>query len=241
VQVERVSTLGSVDKSQIRYLIYFPEEYGKDPAQKWPVLLFLHGSGEAGSDLDLVKKVGLPAVLTRQSDFPFIVIAPQLPAPSSSYDSGPIDQQTYLIQWGWNSQIEALDELLKRVIPAYAIDPSRVYLTGLSLGGYGAWAYALRYPHRFAAVVPIAGGYMPDSDSVPGNICDLKDLPIWAFHGSSDTTVPPTQSRVLVDALKACGSQVRFTMIRGGGHAASWEYAYNSAELWEWMLSQTLK
>jgi predicted peptidase len=240
-EVELVSSSGSVNKSSIRYLIYFPEDYGKDPSQKWPLLLFLHGSGEAGNDLDLVKKVGLPANLTVQKDFPFIVIAPQLAAPSSTYDSAPIDRQTYVSTWGWGNQIDALDELLTRVIPAYAIDPTRVYLTGLSLGGYGAWWYAMRYPHRFAAVVPVAGGYMADSDMVPLNICDLKDLPIWAFHGSSDTSVPPRQSQVLVDALKACGSSVRFTMIRGGGHAASWEYAYSSDELWQWMLSQTLK
>lgn len=220
----------------LRYLLFFPAEYGKDPARKWPLILFLHGSGEAGQDLNQVKRVGLPARLQQQPDFPFVVLAPQLPAPSQTYNQPQMDLETYLRAWGWGSKIDPLDVLLEQIETSYAIDRGRLYLTGLSLGGFGAWEYALRYPQRFAAVAPIAGGYHANATKAPANICDLKDTPIWAFHGDQDGAVPYTDTQVLVDALKACGSAVKFTLYPGGSHSDAYNLAYADPELYAWLL-----
>jgi predicted peptidase len=136
--------------------------------------------------------------------------------------------------------IDPLDALLDQLQAIYAVDPKRIYLTGLSMGGYGAWEFALRYPGRFAAVVPIAGGY-EGMRSVPENICDLQSVPLWVFHGASDTTVPPSESQVLVDALGACGGDVRFTLYPGADHESSFYQAYADPELYRWLADQTLK
>jgi predicted peptidase len=225
----------------LRYLLFFPSDYGEARAReaqgrKWPLILFLHGSGEAGEDINIVKRVGLPALLEQQPDFPFVVVAPQLPAPDQRINQQQVDGNAYLRASGWSSKIEALNALLEQIETAYAIDRTRVYLTGLSLGGFGAWEYALRYPDRFAAVVPIAGGYDFHATKAPSSICKLKDLPIWVFHGDQDGSVPYTDSQVLVDALKACGSAVKFTLYPSGTHSDSWNLAYADPKLYEWLL-----
>jgi predicted peptidase len=222
----------------VRYLLFFPKAYDQDAERKWPLILFLHGSGEAGSDLNLVTKAGLPALLLEQPDFPFVVVAPQLPAQTIYASSGePTDPNTYIAAWGWGPWIDALDNLLDVVETSYAIDRQRVYLTGLSLGGFGAWEYALRCPKRFAAVAPIAGGYRFGLSEAPANICALKDTPIWAFHGDADTAVPYENSEILVKALQACGGdKVKFTLYPGASHNESFTRAYADPELYEWML-----
>ena len=190
------------------------------------MILFLHGAGERGANLNLVKVHGPPKIVQQQPDFPFIVVSPQCP-------SG--------LWWTNSVQLDALNELLDAVIAECAVDVERVYLTGLSMGGYGAWHYALSKPSRFAAIVPIAGGYEHGSDEVPDNICDLEDLPIWVFHGAEDDVVLPRQSEVLVNALRACPSEVRFTLYSGATHDESWKLAYADPELYEWLLAQTLE
>jgi predicted peptidase len=208
--------------SQVNYLLFLPREYGQDLEKQWPLMVFLHGIAKRGrtlEDLDLLKKDGPPMIVEEQPDFPFIVLSPQCPPDSS-----------------WEPQIRKLEKLVDEVVSAYSVDADRVYLTGLSMGGYGAWHWALEHPSRFAAVVPIAGGHIPDSAEVPGNICDLKDVPVWAFHGAADDVVLPAQSEVLVEALRGCGSDVLFTLYPGADHDDSWKLAYADPELYEWML-----
>src|SRR5688572_30823837 len=147
------------------YLLFLPEAYGKDPAKKWPTILFLHGAGERGSDVNLVKVHGPPKIVEQKKDFPFIVISPQCP-------SG---------EW-WDPQ--TLIALLDEVSADHAVDPDRVYLTGLSMGGYGTWETAIRYPDRFAAIAPICGG--GNKHRVRG----IKHVPTWVFHGDKDGAVP---------------------------------------------------
>jgi poly(3-hydroxybutyrate) depolymerase len=125
----------------LRYLLYLPESYSRQKGQKWPLLLFLHGAGERGNDLNLVKKHGPPKLMEQGKEFPFIVVAPQCPSES----------------W-WTEELDALAALLDEVQSRYAVDPDRVYLTGLSMGGFGTWTLACRYPERFAAIAPICGG-----------------------------------------------------------------------------------
>jgi predicted peptidase len=162
-------------------------------------------------------------IVEQQPDYPFVVLSPQ--CPSDSY---------------WENELDKLDALFDEVLDTYAIDPDRIYLTGLSMGGYGAWHYALKHPERFAAVVPIAGGYIHGSDEVPQKLCDLKDVPIWVFHGAADDVVLPRQSEVLVEALQACPANVRFTLYPEASHDQSWKLAYADLELYDWLLAQSL-
>ena len=120
------------------------------------------------------------------------------------------------------------------------MDPQRIYLTGLSMGGAGTWAFALRHPGRFAAIVPVAGFYRYQSREVPADIGGLRDLPTWVFHGTQDTSVQLYQAEVLVEALKACGGSVRFTVYEDAGHEDTWREAYGDPALFEWLAAQRL-
>jgi predicted peptidase len=224
-KVQTETTSGTRRTVTVNYLLYLPDAYVQASRRKWPLILFLHGSDERGKDLELLTTQPLPKMLAQQADFPFIVVSPQLP----------------LARRSWSDRIEPLNRLLDRIASVYAVDRRRVYLTGISLGAFGAWEFALRYPNRFAAIVPIAGGYKYQRNTVPENICDLKDIPIWVFHGGSDTTIRPNQSQILVDALKACGSKVRFTLYPGVDHVESWTRAYADPGLYKWLLKQKLE
>ena len=210
---------------KISFLFYLPDSYGKDPKKKWPLILFLHGMGERGDDLEILKNHPLPKILERQKDFPAIVVSPQLP----------------LSKKLWDDLIDPIKELLDQVQSKYSVDTKRVYATGLSMGGAGTWNFALRYPKYFAAIVPIAGAYKFKSKELPDNICDLKILPIWAFHGGKDEAVQAWQTEILVDALKICGNNIRFTLYPEADHAQSWIQAYANPELYKWLFAQTLK
>lgn len=191
------------------YLLYLPDKYGSQDL--WPLILFLHGAGEKGNELDRLKKTGLPGKLETVENFPFIVISPQ--CPRGSY---------------WSAR--SLGELLDDAAARYKVDPSRIYLTGISMGGYGAWDFAVEQPWRFAAIAPICGG------GNPGLAERIKGIPVWAFHGDQDEIVPISESEVMVDALKRYGGNIRFTIYPDAGHD-SWTRTYNDPELYEWFLS----
>jgi predicted peptidase len=195
------------------HLIYLPDDYGKDD-RKWPAMLFLHGVGNRGTDIEKVKTSGVPKVVNRDKSFDFILIAPQ----------GHADE------W-W--QIDRLMELLDDVTSKYKVDKDRLYLTGLSMGGYGAWKFACEHPDRFAAVVPICGGGPVDK------ACNLKDVPIWAFHGAKDGAVPLEKSQEMVDAVNACGGNAKLTVYPDLEHD-SWSVTYDNKELYEWFLKHSL-
>jgi pimeloyl-ACP methyl ester carboxylesterase len=194
------------------YYLHLPASYEADPGKKWPLILFLHGMGERGYDLRDVEKNGLPQVLKDQPDFPFIVVGPQC------------------LPGGWWSAPE-LGELLDRLLVKFRVDVDRVYLTGLSMGGFASWDLAIETPERFAAVVPVCGG------GDPRDVERIKDLPIWVFHGDADDVVRLPYSEEMVDALRGVGSDVRFTVFPGVGHD-SWTPAYETPELYEWLLAQ---
>jgi predicted peptidase len=204
------------------YLLYLPDKYGVDQDRRWPLMVFLHGISKRGDtieELETLKLDGPPMIVADRDDFPFILLSPQ--CPSDSF---------------WPAELDSLDAMLAYGIENFNVDPERIYLTGLSMGGFGAWHWILRHPSRFAACAPIAGGYKHGSRGVPDNICDLRDQPIWAFHGGADDVVLPYQSEVLVDALRACGSAVRYTCYPDADHAESWKRAYADPELYRWLL-----
>ena len=210
-------------------LLFLPSNYGKDPAQKWPLILFLHGSGTSSSNTDALLFEALPQILGFTPDFPFIVLSPQLTGkPGDEY-------------WFQDKVEESVFSLLNEATAAYAVDTTRIYLTGVSIGGNGVWEYGLSHPERFAALVPVMG-FVGDTTGfhVPADICDLKDKPIWAFHGAIDTIVPLEAEQSLVDALKACNGNIQFTVYPDGDHDISGK-VYQDQELYAWMLAQSLK
>lgn len=192
-------------------LLYLPQGYDSLVTERWPLLLFLHGSGERGEMLDLVKRNGPPRMIEEGHQFPFIVISPQCPE----------DQR-------WETRIGVLDMVLDRMTEKYRVDTSRIYVTGLSMGGQGTWNLAFAYPQRFAAIIPVCGRTDPSKAPL------IKDLSAWVFHGAKDDVVPVEESQRMVDALKALGSPVKFTIYPDAGHDA-WSETYASPEVWRWL------
>jgi predicted peptidase len=182
-------------------------------------VLFLHGIGERGADLELLKLHGIPKVIAQGTDFPFIVLSPQCPEDTI-----------------WTNELDALHALLETIIEKYNVDHSRIYLTGLSMGGYGTWHFAATFPTMFAAIAPICGGAVPFV-GFPERIHVLKDVPIWAFHGEKDEVVPLQESQELVDVLITHQGNVKFTIYPGTDHD-SWTQTYENPDLYEWLLQQ---
>ena len=201
---------------ELHYLLHLPQGYDKSAKdQRWPLVLFLHGAGERGADLEIVKKHGPPKLIAAGKDIPAIVISPQCPTD----------------EW-WNDHIDGLLALLDDVQKKHNVDPDRVYVTGLSMGGFGTWALLAREPQRFAAAIPICGG---------GSRLGLQraaNTPIWAFHGDADPLVPVEESTRLVEAMKARGAKdVKLTIYPGVSHD-SWTQTYDDPAVWEWLLAQ---
>jgi len=177
-----------------------------------PLVLFLHGAGERGADLNAVLRHGLPRRIADGWRPPFAMLAPQCPAD----------------RW-WDP--DPLARLLDAALARLPVDPARVYLTGLSMGGFGAWALATRYPERFAALVPVCGGGLPFFAS------RLRDVPVWAFHGARDEVVPLHYTTDMVEAVRCAGGEARLSVYPEAGHDA-WTAAYDDEALWAWMLAQ---
>ena len=203
----------------VNYLLYLPTGYDAKADKRWPLILFLHGAGERGTNIWKVATHGPLKHVTADSAFPFIVLSPQCP-----------EQQV----WSKDVLLALLDEAMAK----YAVDTRRVYLTGLSMGGYGTWDLGVTYPEKFAAIVPICGGgqmigvILGSRDKGPA----LKSLGVWAFHGGKDPVVPLEESQRMVDALKKAGVQdVKFTVYPEAQHN-SWTEAYQDPALYEWLL-----
>lgn len=205
----------------LNYLLHLPREYATQTDRRWPLILFLHGAGERGTDVQWVAKHGPPKLAAAGQDLPAVIVSPQCPA----------NQR-------WDDAV--LLGLLDHVLATRRIDTNRVSLTGLSMGGYGTWSLGLRHPERFSALAPICGG---------GNIidillsgprgADLKKMPIRVFHGAKDPVVPLAESQRLVDALRRGGHpSVELTVYPEAGHD-SWSETYANPEFFRWILAQT--
>lgn len=195
------------------YLLYLPKDYSENN-ESYPLVLFLHGAGERGNDLEKVKVHGLPRLINEGKEFPFIVVSPQCP------------EEVF-----WSTDI--LSALLDEIEANYRVDKNRIYVTGLSMGGHGTWSLALAEPNRFAAIAPVCGW------SVPSVACTIKHLPIWVFHGAKDDVVPISASEIMVERLKSCDGNVKFTVYPEANHD-SWTETYNNEELYKWFLEQSL-
>ena len=207
---------------EMQFLYYLPKDYSPQGGKRWPLMLFLHGAGERGTNVQRVAIHGPPKLVKQGKDFPFIIIAPQCPEGDR-----------------WHE--DALLELLDQVMGQYAVDTNRVYLTGLSMGGYGTWKLGITHPEKFAAIVPICGGGETIDVLLAGRTraAALKSLPVWAFHGGKDPVVPVAESERMIDALKKAGvKEVKLTVYPEAQHD-SWTETYNNAELYEWLLKQS--
>jgi predicted peptidase len=196
---------------RIRYFVYLPEGY-RSAAPSWPLLLFLHGAGERGGNLDLVKIHGPPKLAEEGRNLPLVLVAPQCPR-------------------GHYWSVAVLGALLDQVCDRYRVDLDRVYLTGLSMGGSGTWLLASSEPHRFAALAPICGR------GDPRTVCRLRNVPVWAFHGAKDDVVPLEASEIMVRALRDCGGNAQLTVYPDAGHD-SWTATYENPEFFPWLLAQ---
>ena len=195
---------------EMGYLLYLPKNYAGE--NSWPLVLFLHGSGERGSDLELVKKHGPPKLIHEGKEFPFIVVSPQCPKD---------------ISW----EPIYLNALLDDVVSKHKVDKDRIYVTGLSMGGFGTWSLAAATPDRFAAIAPVCGG------GETRWARRLAHLPAWVFHGEKDKAVPVRLSQEMVDALKEKGGEPKLTIYPEAEHD-SWTETYNNPEFYEWLLTQ---
>ncbi|MEM0962413.1 MAG: prolyl oligopeptidase family serine peptidase [Bacteroidota bacterium] len=194
-------------------VVSLPDGYDEQDRQ-WPLLLFLHGAGERGEDLSLVGIHGPLKERREGRDLPFVIVAPQVPLGE---------------RWTVARVAVALDAALA----AYRIDERRVYVTGLSMGGYGTWEAIQHMPDRFAAAIPICGG------GLSLGIERARDVPVWAFHGAMDRVVPIGASVEMVRWLREAGGDVRFTVYPDAGHD-SWSETYANPEVYEWLLSHRL-
>ncbi len=194
---------------EIRYLLYTPPDYTGD--EPYPLMIFLHGAGERGDDLELVKEHGPPMEIEAGREYPFIVVSPQVAEGE---------------WWSPSTVIWILNELKAKM----NIDEDRVYLTGLSMGGYGSWDTAVRHPNLWAALVPVCG----KGDPLMAD--RIKHIPTWIFHGAKDSIVPFRHSQDMFDALEGHGN-ARFTVYPEADHD-SWTETYGNPELYEWMLGQ---
>jgi predicted peptidase len=237
-ETQYLSRSATVGSATYNYKVYLPAGWKRE--NKAPVILFLHGAGERGDDNTAQTRVGLGPAIAARKDFPFIVVLPQCP------------------RGRWWSEPEMQAQALKafdQTVEEFNGDRSRVYLTGLSMGGYGLWAIASANPGRFAALAPVCGGIRPPrAVTTPPGTADpnaaadpyaeaakkVGKTPVWVFHGGADSVVPVSESQKMVESLRAIGGQVRYNEYEGVGHN-SWDRAYGEAELFTWMLSHRLE
>lgn len=202
----------SVSAFSLKYLLYLPGDYGK-VRKRWPLILYLHGGSLRGDDPERLKEYGLPKLLEARRDFPFIVVSPQCPEGETWSDAG------------------ELIKLLDAVEASYSVDRSRVYLTGISMGGYGTWYLAYKHPERFAAIAPLAA-YSPITYWASSG--RLKGTPVWVFHGEKDEVTPPDEAREMARLLEHVGGDVRFSLLPGQGHGIA--DVYQDGQLYDWFL-----
>jgi len=204
---------------QIKYphLLFEPSNQSKAIDGKLPMIVFLHGAGERGINIELVKIHGPPKIVEQNTAFPFIVLSPQCPE-------------------GERWDAFQLGLLIDQIAQKYPVDKERIYLTGLSMGGFGTWDTAIQHPDKFAAIAPICGGSIIHAFQAE----KTKHIPTWVFHGALDSVVPISNSAQIVKASKKAGSSIKFTVYSEAGHD-SWTETYNNPELYEWFLSHSLK
>lgn len=205
----------NVPQVKYKYLLHIPDEYSELENKKWPVIFYLHGRHASGNNLNSIKRYGLPYFISKGKKLDFIVVSPQCP-------------------WGKNwASDDWFNPLFKEISEKYNIDDNRVYMIGISMGGFGTWELANRMPDRFAAIVPMCGG----AKSIWAK--ELSKIPTWVFHGTADKVIPISRSESIVKAMEKLGAEVKFTRLKNEGHDISKHF--NNDEIYEWLKTHSLK
>lgn len=194
---------------EMNYIVYAPED-----TRDLPLVIYLHGAGERGENIDNVLRHGLARLLDEGKEFPAVILCPQCPR-----------------QFIWDNVVADLKKVIDKIITEYNIKPDRVSLTGSSMGGYGTWEMGMTYPEMFAAIAPVAGG------GVTWRTTRLKNIPIRAYHGGADTCVEPIQSELMVKAVTKNGGSAELIVLDGFEHNDGIDEAYRNTDLVEWLLS----
>ena len=206
-----------VENITLPYLVYLPDDYNKNLKDSYPLVLFLHGAGERGRDLELIKKHGIPKCINEGKEFPFITVAPQCPL------SG---------WWNFDEYIFSIVNMIDTISKRYRVDQKKIYGTGLSMGGFGILSLAISYPNYFSAIIPICGGADINKLKI------LNNLPIWLFHGKKDDIYPPESSILIYKMLQNHNPNIKLTIYDDLGHD-SWTKTYENDELYKWLLKFT--
>ncbi|MBO0931680.1 carboxylesterase family protein [Fibrella aquatilis] len=207
------SVLAQTKKSaSYPYQLYLPKNYAV-AKRNFPLVIYLHGGSQKGTDLAKLSLYGPPKQVSQGHDFPFVMAAPQCP------------EGKFWSTDNW------FDSLFTELTTRYRIDKKRVYLTGISMGGYGTWQTAVAHPHTFAAIMPLCGGC---DDST--QICSIRNIPVWTFHGTADDLIPIDETARLVKRLERCHGKVQFTKLPNEGHGI--QYLYENPKLYQWLLQQ---
>ena len=205
---------GSEEPKKYNYLLYLPKEY-HSAKKKYPLLIYLHGSSQKGNDINKLKAYGPPQLVEKGRDFDFIIVSPQCPASARNW-----------------SEEDWFKSLFAELISKYEIDPDRIYLTGVSMGGGGTFDLAKKYPDKFAALVPLCAW---DSDVT--NLCAIRHIPIWTFHGKQDNIVPVLETEEKVKKLRDCKGTIELTVLQNDGHGIQWLYEkQDTYDIYNWML-----
>jgi predicted peptidase len=224
VQTQQSITVDKLKKLEARFLLYLPEDYKKKEDAQWPLMMFLHGAGERGNDLNRVKVHGPPMLAEKGKKFPFIIVSPQCP-------KGQV----------WDAEV--MLALLDHVCAKYRVDKTRQYLTGLSMGGYGTWSLGITHCDRFAAIAPICGGgnFIKIYNSSGAKGAALRSLGVWAFHGAKDNVVKLSESEKMIAGLKKFDHPKPKLTVYPEARHNSWTKTYDNPELYKWFLKHARK
>lgn len=213
---EKAKQVEIKDAEGFNYLLFMPAVDREKFNGKYPLIIFLHGLGERGNDLQILKREGLPKLLDGDTNFPFMVISPQCPESTEWYYTN-------------EDNVKTFELMISDAIIRFPIDSSRIYITGLSMGGIGTWYFTIKLPMLFAAMAPVAfrgDGWSP---------CPAKEIPAWAFHGMNDSVISLSKAEQIVNQFKDCGGHIEFTVYLNAGHD-SWTTTYNNPDLYSWFL-----
>lgn len=202
-------------KARVNYhkLVYLPKAYEKDTL-RYPLIIYLHGGSQRGNDLDKLKAYGLPYLVDKGQNFSFVIVSPQCP------------EGKYWSTENW------FDSLYTDITSRYRIDKSKVYVTGISIGGYGTYIAAMDNPDKIAAIVPLCGGI---NDVDTSRIHSIAKMPVWMFHGTADELISIKESERIYNSLKKSGNRVKFTRLKGEGHSIQFLYE-TKPEIYDWLL-----
>jgi predicted peptidase len=224
------ATYSSQDGGEMRYLVWLPDGYGEDRGRRYPMIVFLHGSGDEDYDSAFVISYGLPAVLAQDEQpdgFEFVVISPQAGPGTVWYSPG---------------QPEIVDAVVQEAVDTYLVDPDRVYLTGLSMGGYGSWHIATRFPERYAAMVSMSGSGYQTATLPPADFaCRLEAVAVWGIHGEKDLIARYSPVHQQVSAWEnLCDAEIKWTALPDDGHFSTYEKSYRDPDVYKWLLDHSL-